>query len=231
MAPLYEHSNVRTLTVAIPPLPGAEDRPVSSDVELSRGLVSGDPASLTEIYDRYHRAVFGVAFRITTDRTHAEDVVQEVFVSLWKKPEAYQPARGSMGTWLMSASHHKAVDLVRREESLRRRRDLVAVDVEQQLREEHLAEPVEEQAGERWQAARVRKALAALPEAQRQAMVLAYFGGYTQREVAAVTGVPLGTVKTRMLAAMRKMRDVLGPLGVELHDSAHDMSGSGRGAL
>ena len=222
--------------MATPPLPGTdtsapETKRVSTDIELSHGLVSGDSQALDEVYDRYHRAVFSVAFRVTTDRTHAEDVVQEVFVSLWKKPEAYQPARGSMGTWLMSAAHHKAVDLVRREESLRRRRDLVAVDVEQQLREEHLAEPVEEQAGERWQAARVRKALASLPEAQRQAMVLAYFGGYTQREVAAVTGVPLGTVKTRMLAAMRKLRDALAPLGQELPDLVSDMAGAERGAL
>jgi RNA polymerase sigma factor (sigma-70 family) len=187
-----------------------------SDVQLAGALVGGDADALSEVYDRFHRAVHAVAFRVTTDRTHAEDVVQEVFVALWKRPEAYNPARGSLGTWLMSTAHHKAVDLVRREESLRRRRDLVAVDVAQELREEHLAEPVEEQATERWQAERVRRALSDLPEAQRQAMVLAYFGGYTQREVAAVTGVPLGTVKTRMLAAMRKLRDVLAPMGADL---------------
>ena len=163
-----------------------------SDVQLAEALVGGDADALSEVYDRFHRAVHAVAFRVTTDRTHAEDVVQEVFVALWKRPEAYNPTRGSLGTWLMSTAHHKAVDLVRREESLRRRRDLVAVDVEQELREEHLAEPVEEQATERWQAERVRRALSDLPEAQRQAMVLAYFGGYTQREVAAVMGVPLG---------------------------------------
>ena len=151
--------------------------------------------------------------------------MQEVFVALWKKPEAYNPARGSLGTWLMSASHHKSVDLIRREESLRRRRDVVAVDVEQQLRDERFAEPVDDQAGQLWQAARIRQALAQLPEAQRQALVLAYFGGYTQREVAAVTGVPLGTVKTRMLAAMRKLRETLAPLGVEFGDSVIGMTG------
>ena len=195
-----------------------EGRPEAgrSDTQLAEALVGGDTEALGEIYDRFHRAVFAVAFRVTTDRTHAEDVVQEVFVALWKRPEAYNPTRASLGTWLMSTAHHKAVDLVRREESLRRRRDLVAVEVEQELREEHLAEPVEDQATERWQAQRVRRALSDLPEAQRQAMVLAYFGGYTQREVAAVMGVPLGTVKTRMLAAMRKLRDVLAPMGVDI---------------
>jgi RNA polymerase sigma-70 factor (ECF subfamily) len=187
-----------------------------SDLQLAEALVVGDADALSEVYDRFHRAVHAVAFRVTTDRTHAEDVVQEVFVALWKRPDAYDPSRGSLGTWLMSTSHHKAVDLVRREESLRRRRDLVAVDVEQEFREEHLAEPVEDKATERWQAERVRKALSELPEAQRQAMVMAYFGGYTQREVAAVMGVPLGTVKTRMLAAMRKLRDVLAPIGVDM---------------
>lgn len=217
--------------MARPPSPGLDAKPVSSDVELSASLRGGDATALTEIYDRYHRAVFAVAFRVTTDRTHAEDVVQEVFVALWKKPDAYDPVRGSLGTWLMSAAHHKSVDLVRREESLRRRRDLVAVDVEQQLRDEKFDEPVDEKAGERWQATRIRHALAQLPEAQRQALVLAYFGGYTQREVAAVTGVPLGTVKTRMLAAMRKLKDVLAPLGVDFVDSVSDMTGAGGGAL
>lgn len=186
-----------------------------TDAQLVEALVGGDPHALSEVYDRFHRAVHTVAFRVTADRSFAEDVVQEVFVALWKRPESYQPSRGSLGTWLMSTAHHKAVDLVRHEESLRRRRDMVAVDVEQEFREERLAEPVQDKASERWQAERVRNALAGLPEAQRQAMVLAYFGGYTQREVAAVTGVPLGTVKTRMLAAMRKLKDALAPLGAD----------------
>jgi RNA polymerase sigma factor (sigma-70 family) len=201
--------------MASAPETGVPQTQVRSDKDLAAALVGGDPSALKEIYDRFNRAVYGVAYRVTTDPTHAEDVVQEVFVALWQKPEAYDPSRGSLGTWLTSTSHHKSVDLVRREESLRRRRDLVAVEVQQELRDEQFAEPVDDQANERWQAERIRRALADLPEAQRQAMVLAYFGGYTQREVAAVTGVPLGTVKTRMLAAMRKMRDVLAPLVAE----------------
>lgn len=201
-----------------------------SDAQLIEAMVGGDSKALSEVYDRFHRAVHTVAFRVTADRSFAEDVLQEVFVALWKRPEAYQPSRGSLGTWLMSTAHHKAVDLVRHEESLRRRRDMVAIDVEQEFRDDYLAEPVDEKASERWQAERVRSALAGLPEAQRQAMVLAYFGGYTQREVAAVTGVPLGTVKTRMLAAMRKLRDTLAPLGVELADpnGVRDLEGGAR---
>lgn len=201
--------------MAAPPGTGPPASPPRSDVDLAGALVEGDASALGEIYDRFHRAVYGVAYRVTTDATHAEDVVQEVFVSLWQRPRNYDPQRGSLGTWLTSAAHHKAVDLVRREESLRRRRDLVAVEVAQELRDEHLSEPVDDRANERWQAERVRQALADLPEAQRQAMVLAYFGGYTQREVAAVTGVPLGTVKTRMLAAMRKLKVVLAPLAAD----------------
>lgn len=183
-----------------------------SDAVLAGALVRGDELALAEIYDRYSAAVHAVAFRVTVDRTHAEDVVQEVFVSLWKNPAAYRPERGSIGTWLMAAAHNKAVDLVRHEESLRRRRDQVSAIAEQQLREDEVSEPVENMAAERWQAERVRGALANLPDPQREAMVLAYFGGYTQREVAAITGVPLGTVKTRMLAGMRKLRDGLTPL-------------------
>ena len=217
--------------MATRPYAGDRSSAGPSELDLVTALVGGDASALAEIYDRFNRAVHAVAFRVTTDRTHAEDVVQEVFVALWQKPEAYRAERGSLGTWLMSTAHHKAVDLVRREESLRRRRDLVAVDVEQELRDELTAEPVEEQATERWQAERIRRALADLPAPQRQAMVLAYFGGYTQREVAAVTGVPLGTVKTRMLAAMRKLRDVLAPLGVDMVPSAGELGGLEGGAL
>ncbi|MEP6853702.1 MAG: sigma-70 family RNA polymerase sigma factor [bacterium] len=201
-----------------------------SDAELAAALTEGDGTALAEIFDRYHRAVHAVGFRVTTDRTHAEDVVQEVFVALWRKPQAYDPSRASLGTWLMSTAHHRAVDLVRREQSLRRRRDAVAVEVEQEFRLEQISEPVDDKAGERWQAERIRRALADLPEAQRQAMVLAYFGGYTQREVAAVTGVPLGTVKTRMLSAMRKLKDVLAPLTVDsMAPAPGDLHGLGGG--
>jgi RNA polymerase sigma factor (sigma-70 family) len=199
---------------------------VRSDLELAAALTAGDASALEEIYDRFQRAVYGVAHRVTTDPTHAEDVVQEVFVALWQRPGAYDARRGSLGTWLTSTAHHKAVDLVRREQSLRRRRDQVAVQVEQDLRDDQLSEPVDQAAGERWQAERVRRALADLPEVQRQALVLAYFGGYTQREVAAVTGVPLGTVKTRTLAAMRRLREVLAPLvGEETGSASHGWEG------
>ena len=183
-----------------------------SDAELAEALSQGDDAALAEIYDRFHAAVHAVAYRVIYERSLAEDVVQDVFISLWKNPGAYQPDRGSIGTWLMSAAHNKAVDLVRHEESLRRRREQVAIRAEQALREEEVGDPVEDMAAERWQADRIRQALAALPEAQRQAIVLAYFGGFSQREVAALTEVPLGTVKTRMLSAMRKLRDGLSPL-------------------
>jgi RNA polymerase sigma-70 factor, ECF subfamily len=183
-----------------------------SDAALAEALSEGDDAALAEVYDRYHAAVHAVAYRVTLDRTHAEDVVQDVFVSLWKNPGAYRPERGSIGTWLMAAAHNKAVDLVRHEESLRRRREQAAARAEQTMREEEVGDPVEDMAAERWQAERIRQALADLPEAQRHAIVLAYFGGFSQREVAALTEVPLGTVKTRTLTAMRKLRDGLSPL-------------------
>lgn len=220
------------MALATPPDTGAASGHARGDSELVADLVAGRSDALAEIYDRYHRAVHAVAMRVTADRTHAEDVVQEVFVALWKQPAAYRSERGSLGTWLMATSHHKSVDLVRREESLRRRRDQVAVEAEQTLREEEFSEPVDDAAAERWQAQRVREALAKLPEAQRQALVLAYFGGFTQREVASVTGVPLGTVKTRMLAAMRRLRESLAPLsGLDgFGPGANDMSGLKGGA-
>jgi RNA polymerase sigma-70 factor (ECF subfamily) len=210
---------------SIAPSAGA-DATARSDIQLAAALGAADGTALAEVYDRFHRAVYSVAFRVTADRHHAEDVVQEVFVALWRKPSSYDPQRASLGTWLTSASHHKSVDLVRREESLRRRRDQVALGVEQTLRDDVDRDPVDEVAGERWRATRVRRAMAELPETQRQALVLAYFGGYTQREVAALTGVPLGTVKTRTLTAMRKLKDVLAYLHVEEAQAAHGAEGS-----
>jgi RNA polymerase sigma-70 factor (ECF subfamily) len=132
-----------------------------------------------------------------------------VFLSVWRDPHAYDRSRGSFSSWLMAMVHHKAVDAVRREESQRRRQGLAEDDLA--LQEPLSSRDVEDEAWSRSVAERVRSALGDLPEAQREALTLAYYGGYTQREVAALTGAPLGTVKTRMLAGMRRLREGLGP--------------------
>jgi RNA polymerase sigma factor (sigma-70 family) len=175
------------------------------DAALVALVVEGDAMGLETLYGRYGRASYGLARRILTDDRLAEDVVQEVFLTLWRDASRYDGSRGSFSTWLLSMTHHKAVDSVRREENQRKRR--APVDVL-----EFTESPDRSPEDEVWSTLRrerVRLALADLPDAQREALGLAYFGGYTQREIAMLTGTPLGTVKTRMLSGMRKMRDQL----------------------
>ena len=193
---------------------GAVTRPArppersSPDADLLRRIAAGDAGAVEDLYDRFRRPAFALARRILADDTLAEDVLQDVFLSVWRDPAAFDGRRGSFASWLMAMVHHKAVDAVRREESQRRRQTLAGDDLA--LRAPMATYDVEEQAESRSVAERVRAALGDLPVSQREALTLAYYGGYTQREVAALTGAPLGTVKTRMLAGMRRLKEGLG---------------------
>lgn len=178
------------------------------DAELVARVSMREAAALAELYDRYSRRCFSLARRITADNTFAEDVVQEVFTTVWKRPTAYDSTRGAFSSWLLAMTHHKAVDAVRREETLRAHRSEREVDDPTSTANDQGTD-IEDEVVIRLRGERVRDALAALPELQRQALTLAYFGGYTQREVAAITGAPLGTVKTRMLAGIRRLRLIL----------------------
>ena len=177
------------------------------------GLVAEkDADALEALYDRYGRAAYSLARRILTDGTLAQDVVQEVFLSLWRDARRFDAGRGTVATYLLSMTHHRAVDAVRREENLRRWR---TSDEALELEPDPKANSVEDEVESAERRAEVRAALAVLPPAQREALLLAYFGGYTQREVAALVGVPLGTVKTRMAAGMRKLKEALQDAGRE----------------
>lgn len=168
-------------------------------------IAAGERGALEVLYGRYGRACFSLARRIVADTQLAQDVVQEVFLAVWREPQRYDARRGGFSTWLMSATHHKAVDVVRREENQRKR--AAAVETIRGV-----VFPESSPHEETWAAIRrdrVRSALAALPAVQREALGLAYYGGFTQREVAGLTNTPLGTVKTRMLAGMRKLRELL----------------------
>jgi RNA polymerase sigma factor (sigma-70 family) len=171
------------------------------------------PASITELYDRFCGPACSLARRIVGDAVLAEDVVQEVFLQIWRTPGAFDPVRGSFSAWLMTMVHHKAVDAVRREQSQRDRRDRVQSEL---ATEPPPAVDVEDQVCDRAVAQRVRLALGALPAAQRQALALAYYDGFTQCEIADMTGTPLGTVKSRMRAGMHQLRKVLHEVSVPL---------------
>ena len=183
------------------------------DGQLVELVARKDANALEALYDRYGRAAYSLARRILTEETLAQDVVQEVFLSLWRNADRFDAGRGTVATYVLSMTHHRAVDVVRREEHLRRWRTS-----DQGLELEPDPKPgVEDQVETSERRAEVRVALDELPAAQREALLLAYFGGYTQREVAALVGVPLGTVKTRMAAGMRKMREALQNAGTEEH--------------
>jgi len=193
-------------------LAGLDDRALVGRV------VEGDGSALEVLYQRYGRACYGLARRILVDEQFAQDCVQEVFVTVWRDAARFDAARGGFSTWLLSMTHHKAVDAVRREETLRKRR--TSEDALETRESDGPA--VDDEVWSRLRGERVRGALQTLPDVQREALTLAYFGGYTQREIAGLTSTPLGTVKTRMLTGMRRMRESLNGL------SAADPQGSGR---
>ena len=181
------------------------------DGQLVELVAQKDAGALEALYERYGRPAYSLARRILTDETLAQDVVQEVFLSLWRDARRFDAGRGTVATYLLSMTHHRAVDVVRREENLRRWRtsdEGLELEPDPKARVEDEVEASERRT-------EVRAALAELPDSQREALLLAYFGGYTQREVAALVGVPLGTVKTRMAAGMRKMKEALQDAGRE----------------
>ena len=187
-------------------VPGSGRRDELDDTALVELVRNSDPEALAVLYQRHGTTCYRMAWRITANQALAEDAVQEAFTGLWRDPAAYSPEQGSVRGWLLGLTHHKAVDLVRRETAQQRRQSAQAA--QQALDPPTAADPeVAAWAGIR--AAEVRTALAELPEPQRHALALAYFGGYTQREIAKLTGVPLGTVKTRMFAAMRRLQSRL----------------------
>jgi RNA polymerase sigma-70 factor (ECF subfamily) len=199
---------VRTAVMERPPAPRPEAE--ASDGALVRRLSDGDTTALEALYDRYARPAFALSRRITGDQVFAEEVVQEVFLALWKDPAKYDPLRGGFPSWLLAATHHKAVDAVRREQTVRSRRASLAEEADYYTAASSAdMPPVEDAAWAGLRGERVRQALSTLPAPQREALVLAYYAGYTQSEIAARTGTPLGTVKTRMLAGMRRLRQLL----------------------
>lgn len=173
------------------------------DAVLMDRLARGDPDALAALYDRHGGVCYTRARQVTGSATLAQDAVQETFVGLWRAPGGYSSQRASVRTWLLAVTHHKAVDLVRKEMAERRRFDAqaAAMAVEPIMS----PDPASIVSGYAL-AVEVRSALGELPEEQREALALAYYGGHTQRQIAELTGVPLGTVKTRMYLAMRKLR-------------------------
>jgi RNA polymerase sigma factor (sigma-70 family) len=181
---------------------GRDVRPSQWERTTRDRLIAGDEGALNEIYAQFSSFVYGLALRVIGDARAAEDVSQDVFVAVWERPGAFDPDRGSLRTWLGTLAHRRAVDHVRREEARKRRA------IKNAARPETTPD-VEEMAMALVTAERVRAALATLPDEQRRAIQLAYFGGKTYRQVAEVLGIPEGTAKSRLRLGLRRIADVL----------------------
>lgn len=177
------------------------------DLELHRRLSAGDRGAFDELYRRYSPTAYGIAYRLTGQRLLAQDAVHDAFLALWRAPEAFDAARGAFRSFFLSLVHHRAVDTIRREERMRARHDRAA-NLEPVVGED-LSEHVVDEDFVARRRREVRDALADLSTEQRQVLEMAYFAGMTQVRIAEELGIPLGTVKTRTFAALRKLRRAL----------------------
>jgi RNA polymerase sigma-70 factor (ECF subfamily) len=185
-----------------------EGRSVEASDEADRSVLervaAGQLDALEDLYDRYRTMAYSIALRITGDASAAEDVVQEAFLGAWRNAGRYAEARGSVKTWLLSIVHHRAVDAVRR------RRPTVELPEREDASPAPLTLPdIWPEVAQGLDRDTIRAALAGLPDVQREAIQLAYFGGLTQQEIAARTGTPLGTVKSRVRLGLLAMRRTL----------------------
>jgi RNA polymerase sigma-70 factor, ECF subfamily len=181
-----------------------------SDTELLRRISSADSAALEDLYDLYGSVAYGVAVKITFDEALAEDIVQEAFTAVWRHAAQFDPGRGSVKTWLLSIVHNRAIDEVRR------RRNLEALPEPDDDAPAALTLPdVWSQVAQRFDAEVVRGVFGQLPDAQREVLLLAYYEGLTNEQIAVRTSAPLGTVKGRirlgLLHLRRALVDDLGP--------------------
>jgi RNA polymerase sigma-70 factor (ECF subfamily) len=179
-----------------------------SDEALLALCSRADENALGELYDRYGRVAYGLALRIVRDRALAEDAVQEAFLAVWRSAGAFLAEQGKPSTWILTLVHRRAVDLVRREE---RRRAEPLEDTDHPT-----GEATDEEAWLRAQRQVVQEALRKLPPEQREAIELAYYGGFTQSELAERLGLPLGTIKSRMFTGLKRLRELLAESGLDV---------------
>ena len=179
--------------------------PVDHAGELLQRIADGDQSAFAGLYDLLSARVFGLIVRVLVDRAQCEEVLQEVFLEIWQSAARFSPNKGQGRSWVFTIAHRRAVDRVRSSQASSDR------DVRAGLRNVDVAhDAVSEQAELRIESRKVTAALAALPETQREALTLAYYGGYSQSEIAALVGAPLGTVKTRMRDGLSRLRAEMG---------------------
>jgi len=184
------------------PAPIEDDGAVPEDVELVRAMARGDSAALGSLYDRHAARMFSLAKKIVITSSAAEDIVQEVFLEAWKKAATYDPARGGVKSWLLLRTRSRSIDFRRAANQSR------AATVGEDFWSEQPSAPISDVSFASDQTA-VRRALSLLPKDQREALWLGYFEGLSSAEIAARVGSPVGTIKTRVAAALSKLRAAL----------------------
>jgi RNA polymerase sigma-70 factor (ECF subfamily) len=167
-------------------------------------LRRGDESALEELYDQLGGFVYGLALRVLGDKQLAEDVTQDVFVTIWEDPGRIEPDRGTLRGLLGTMAHHRSVDVIRRDEARRRRETRSSM-------EPTIAPDLADAAMARHTSQQVRHAVSLLPAAQREALELAYFDGHTYRQVAVLLGIPEGTAKSRLRLGLQRIADLLHP--------------------
>jgi len=184
-----------------------EDLSAARDRQLVRRIEGGDEEAFRSLFASYAPSAMALAVRVVRQTQLAEEIVQEAFLTLWRDPGVFDERRGSVKAWLMTMVHHRAVDVVRREEAQRRRSHEMVARIHEETEDpteavvEAVAAPAERDA--------IRTALRSLPDDQREVLQLMYFDGLSQSQIAQKTGAPLGTVKSRALLGMRRMRSMV----------------------
>lgn len=179
--------------------------PVDHVAELLQRIATGDQVAFAQLYDMLSSRAFGLVLRVLVDRAQAEEVLQEVFLEIWQSAAKFAPKRGQGRSWVLTIAHRRAVDRVRSAQASADR-DVRAGFRNLDVPRDDVAEQVEMGI----EAQRVADALAALPDVQREAITLAYYGGYSQSEIAALVDAPLGTIKTRMRDGLSRLRTSMG---------------------
>jgi len=183
------------------------DYAVYGDEKLISLIAQSQEQALAQLYDRYNRLIFSLALAIVNDRESAEEITLDVFMRVWQKAGTYRVDQAKVSTWLTHIARHHAIDMLRRRAA---RLDQSAVHWEDAIRNVESSHPDPQESAERsLRRERIHAALARLPAEQRQALNLAYFGGYTHSQIAEVLAQPLGTIKTRLRLAMQKLRELL----------------------
>ncbi|MBM3926754.1 MAG: sigma-70 family RNA polymerase sigma factor [SAR202 cluster bacterium] len=176
-----------------------------TDEALIQAIQRREIQAFEELFDRHHRLCLAVAYKVLGDSSLSEDATQEAFLGLWRSPGSFQPERGALRTWLLSVVRHRAIDMTRGAAFKREKVDL------EDVAHLHSSSDVWQQVSRRLDKARIKAAVDTLPAEQKDAILMAFFGGYTYQEIAEKIGAPpLGTVKGRIRLGMNKLRALLG---------------------